>query len=89
MSEARSEDLRRRGGNPFAELVLPEALVRFRQGAGRLIRRAEDQGNVVILDSRILSKTYGRYFLEALPMKNFHRFDRNDRETVFSDSAFA
>jgi ATP-dependent DNA helicase DinG len=89
VSEARSEDLRRRGGNPFAELVLPEALVRFRQGAGRLIRRAEDQGNVVILDSRILSKTYGRYFIEALPMRDFHRFDRNNRESVFSDSAFA
>lgn len=88
ISEARSEYLRARGGNPFTELVLPEALVRFRQGAGRLIRRAEDKGNIVVLDSRILTKTYGQQFIDALPMNTFHRFNCQNRESVFENSAF-
>jgi ATP-dependent DNA helicase DinG len=89
VSEARSEHCRMRGGNPFAELVVPDALVRFRQGVGRLIRRHSDQGNVVVLDSRILTKSYGRYFIEALPIPNFERFNRDTREAVFNDSAFS
>jgi ATP-dependent DNA helicase DinG len=59
--------IERRGGNPFAELSLPDAVVRMRQGFGRLMRRHDDQGVVLILDSRIVTKPYGAVFLESLP----------------------
>jgi ATP-dependent DNA helicase DinG len=65
--EARIERIRARGGNPFAEYSLPEAILRFKQGFGRLIRSKTDRGRVVVLDSRIVSKSYGRKFIEALP----------------------
>ncbi len=61
--EARAETYE----NPFEEYHLPEAILKFRQGFGRLIRTASDRGVVVILDRRILSKKYGRLFLESLP----------------------
>jgi DNA polymerase-3 subunit epsilon/ATP-dependent DNA helicase DinG len=53
--------------NSFFEYSIPEAVLRFRQGFGRLIRRTDDEGVVVILDKRVLSKRYGAMFLEALP----------------------
>ena len=56
-----------RGGDAFAEYSLPEAILRLRQGVGRLIRTQQDTGIVVILDPRILTKGYGRAFLKALP----------------------
>ncbi len=67
LMEARLEDLQHRGLNPFLAFSLPEAILKFRQGAGRLIRTATDNGIVSILDSRILTKPYGRLFLDALP----------------------
>ncbi|TVP76850.1 MAG: ATP-dependent DNA helicase [Puniceicoccaceae bacterium] len=84
VSEARSEYIRARGGNPFTEMTVPEALVKFRQGVGRLIRRHEDQGNIVILDSRILHKPYGAHFIEALPIQTYSRFNRENRDSVFA-----
>jgi ATP-dependent DNA helicase DinG len=84
VSEARSEYIRARGGNPFAEMTVPDALVKFRQGIGRLIRRHEDHGNIVVLDSRILNKPYGARFLEALPVQNYARFNRENRNSVFA-----
>jgi DNA polymerase-3 subunit epsilon/ATP-dependent DNA helicase DinG len=53
--------------SPFFEYSIPETVLRFRQGFGRLIRRADDQGIVIVLDKRILSKRYGQAFLDALP----------------------
>ena len=53
--------------DPFNEYHLPEAILRFRQGFGRLIRTESDRGVVVILDRRILTKRYGRSFLESIP----------------------
>ncbi len=53
--------------SPFFEYSIPEAVLRFRQGFGRLIRRRDDEGIVVILDKRVLSKRYGQAFLDALP----------------------
>ena len=53
--------------DPFGEFTLPESLLRFRQGLGRLIRRRTDQGAIVVLDSRVHSRAYGRAFIEALP----------------------
>jgi ATP-dependent DNA helicase DinG len=84
VSEARSEYIRTLGGNPFTEMTVPDALVKFRQGIGRLIRRHEDRGNIVILDSRILRKPYGTHFIQALPIRDFTRFDRENRATMFA-----
>jgi ATP-dependent DNA helicase DinG len=53
--------------SPFFEYSLPEAILKFRQGFGRLIRTQSDRGIVVILDRRILTKSYGRSFIESLP----------------------
>jgi ATP-dependent DNA helicase DinG len=66
-TEARCELIRERGGDPFSEYSLPEAILKLRQGVGRLIRTKQDKGSVVILDSRISRKPYGRAFLAALP----------------------
>ncbi|MEM7791887.1 MAG: ATP-dependent DNA helicase [Verrucomicrobiota bacterium] len=88
VSEARSEYLRERGGNPFAEIVVPEAIVKFRQGIGRLIRTQGDQGNIVILDSRIVGKPYGSRFINVLPVNHYQRFNRHNRDEVFSNFAF-
>src|SRR5262249_19849256 len=65
--EARHELIRERGGNPFTDDQLPRAVIRFKQGIGRLIRSATDRGQVAVLDSRIATKAYGRTFLAALP----------------------
>jgi ATP-dependent DNA helicase DinG len=65
--EARTESIQQRGGNAFWELALPDAIIRLRQGFGRLMRRQDDFGAVLILDPRIVRKPYGRYFLESLP----------------------
>jgi ATP-dependent DNA helicase DinG len=65
--EARLEAIEARGGNAFSEFSLPEAILKFRQGVGRLIRTQTDRGIIVILDNRVLTKRYGQAFLEALP----------------------
>ena len=65
--EARLESIREGGGNPFNEYQLPEAVIKFRQGFGRLIRTSTDSGIVVVLDPRIKTKPYGRFFLRDLP----------------------
>ena len=65
--EARLEAIRKRGGNPFVEYQVPEAVLKLKQGFGRLIRSRDDTGMVAILDPRVLSKPYGRTFLGSLP----------------------
>lgn len=67
LTQARHEAIKARGGNPFAEDTVPRAVIKFRQGFGRLIRSSTDTGRVVVLDSRIVRKPYGRLFLESLP----------------------
>lgn len=67
LTEARGEVIQARGGDPFGEDSLPRAVIRFKQGFGRLIRSKSDHGRVVILDPRILTARYGRLFLAALP----------------------
>lgn len=65
--EARRELIESRGGNAFKDDQLPRAVLKFRQGFGRLIRSSTDTGRVVVLDPRIVTKRYGRQFLDALP----------------------
>jgi ATP-dependent DNA helicase DinG len=65
--EAKLELLQERGGDAFSEYSLPEAILKLRQGIGRLIRTKSDRGIAVILDNRIVTKPYGRAFLQALP----------------------
>ena len=67
MLQARCEDVRRRGGDPFAEIHLPQAVIALKQGVGRLIRDVTDQGVMVICDDRLVNRPYGEVFLKSLP----------------------
>lgn len=64
---ARIEALRKRGGNPFTDFQLPQAVIALKQGAGRLIRGVEDRGVLVVCDPRLLGRSYGHRFLASLP----------------------
>lgn len=86
INEARSEHIKGRGGQPFSEMVIPEALIKFRQGIGRLIRTQSDTGNLVILDSRMLQKHYGSHFIQALPHQNYKRFNLQNRKSIVKKS---
>jgi ATP-dependent DNA helicase DinG len=65
--EARSEILEKKGINPFTGLHLPSAVIQFKQGFGRLMRRIDDKGIIAVLDNRIINKSYGKAFLQSLP----------------------
>lgn len=67
LTAARMERVEEQGGNSFVDYTVPEAILKLRQGVGRLIRSKKDRGMVVILDNRILGKAYGKAFLQALP----------------------
>jgi ATP-dependent DNA helicase DinG len=67
LTQARLEWIDEHGGNSFMDYSLPEAILKLRQGVGRLIRSSEDRGLVVLLDNRVLTKRYGKLFLEAMP----------------------
>jgi ATP-dependent DNA helicase DinG len=82
--EARVEAIDRRGGNSFMEYSVPQAVIKFKQGFGRLIRRKSDFGAIVIFDNRIVTKHYGRLFLESLPES---RIAAGKSEDVFAEMA--
>lgn len=65
--QARTEAIVARGGDPFTEYSLPNAIVKFKQGFGRLIRHNNDRGCIICLDSRLITKGYGKFFLDSLP----------------------
>jgi ATP-dependent DNA helicase DinG len=81
--EARIEAIEARGGNSFGEFSLPEAILKFRQGVGRLIRTASDRGLITILDSRVLAKAYGRLFLDSLPTPHWESLTCDTRAVRF------
>ncbi len=66
----RIEQLRMEGQNPFYKYQLPQAVIKFKQGFGRLVRNKTDKGIIVVLDSRIIRKSYGKQFLAAVPKCN-------------------
>lgn len=67
MVEAKSELLQRQKKNPFMKLSVPQAVIRFKQGFGRLVRTANDRGIVIVYDTRVIESYYGKYFLYSLP----------------------
>ena len=74
-----SKKIEENGGNSFTDFQLPEAIIKFKQGVGRLIRKKTDSGNIFILDSRILKKRYGSLFINALPsQKNIKILEKDD-----------
>jgi Rad3-related DNA helicase len=68
LTQARLEAIELRGGNAFMEESVPRAIIKFKQGFGRLIRSSEDHGRVAILDPRVITARYGRLFMQALPV---------------------
>ena len=86
--EARLEAVRRRGGNPFRDEQLPQAVIALKQGVGRLIRSDHDRGVLVLCDPRLLGKPYGRSFLASLPPFPRTR-DIEDVQRFFADAETA
>ena len=78
VNEARIENLEKKGINPFLEYTVPLAILKFKQGFGRLIRNKTDRGVVLVLDKRIISKTYGRQFINSLPKPSLFKGDSNE-----------
>ncbi|MFK4785768.1 helicase C-terminal domain-containing protein [Fusobacterium sp. MFO224] len=70
ITEAIIEKYEEQGKNSFLEYQIPESIIKFKQGIGRLIRSKEDKGVVIILDNRVITKRYGKYFLKSIPTKN-------------------
>ena len=83
--EARSEAIDRAGGSSFRDYALPEAVIRFRQGFGRLIRSKTDRGVVVVSDPRLVTKSYGSVFRKSIPATVHTVTDRNELLSRVSD----
>lgn len=78
VQQARSEQVEANGGDSFREFSIPQAVIKFRQGFGRLIRSRDDRGAVLILDRRITTKGYGKTFLRSLPDTGLVRGDSDE-----------
>ncbi|MCJ8272988.1 MAG: ATP-dependent helicase, partial [Psychrosphaera sp.] len=65
--QARIEDCRLKGGDPFAQVQIPQAVISLKQGVGRLIRDGDDKGVLVICDNRLITRQYGKTFVKSLP----------------------
>ncbi|WP_318508591.1 ATP-dependent DNA helicase DinG [Bacillus sp. T3] len=78
VTEAKSEIIKKQGGNPFSAYSLPEAIIRFKQGFGRLIRTESDRGIVVVFDRRIVTTRYGKAFLQSIPQVMIKKYTLDD-----------
>jgi ATP-dependent DNA helicase DinG len=78
VQQARAEQIQAVGGDPFREFSVPQAVIKFRQGFGRLIRSRDDRGAVLILDRRVTTKGYGKIFLRSLPETELIRGDSGE-----------
>jgi ATP-dependent DNA helicase DinG len=76
--QAKCEEIKRQGGNPFMEISLPEAVLKFKQGFGRLIRTEQDKGVFIIFDRRIITTKYGKSFLTSIPKVTFEEKKINE-----------
>ena len=71
VTEAIIENIKQKGKNPFNDYQVPQAVIKFKQGIGRLIRSKDDKGIITILDNRIIKKAYGKKFLKTLSKNKF------------------
>ncbi|MGL6101280.1 MAG: ATP-dependent DNA helicase, partial [Fusobacteriaceae bacterium] len=78
ITEAIIENLTQQGKNSFTEYQIPEAVIKFKQGIGRLIRSKSDSGNITILDNRVMTKKYGEFFKDAIPTKKIEYIGKNN-----------
>ncbi|MGL4946301.1 MAG: ATP-dependent DNA helicase [Cetobacterium sp.] len=78
ITEAIIENIAQQNKNAFVEYQIPESVIKFKQGIGRLIRSKSDKGIVTILDNRVITKSYGKYFKEAIPTKNIKILSKDD-----------
>ena len=81
--EARCQQIDARGGNAFLDFSVPEAVIRLRQGVGRLIRTRKDRGVVMVTDSRMVSTRFGQVFVKALPTTTKTMTSPNQMMTTF------
>jgi predicted DnaQ family exonuclease/DinG family helicase len=82
---ARMEKIKQSGGNPFMDYAVPEAIIKFRQGFGRLIRHKEDFGAVLVCDNRLSRMKYGTHFLDSLPVEATVFRDKSEMLTSLSE----
>lgn len=78
VTEAIIESIEMKGKNSFTDYQIPEAVIKFKQGIGRLIRSKKDSGNIFILDNRVITKKYGEFFKEALPVRKISLFNKKE-----------
>ena len=79
--QARCENIDKNGGKSFIDLSIPETVIKFKQGFGRLMRSCKDRGCVTVLDNRLVSKFYGKFFVDSVPKS---RRNLNTLENVVS-----
>ncbi|MBB5173582.1 ATP-dependent DNA helicase DinG [Texcoconibacillus texcoconensis] len=79
---AKAKEIEQNGGKPFFDLAVPEAVLRFKQGFGRLIRHKDDRGVVIVLDRRVVSTRYGRKFVQSLPDVDIEEKNDDDLEML-------
>lgn len=85
IQEARIEALKQAGLDSFTRLSLPQAVIKFKQGFGRLVRSKEDRGVVIVLDSRLVNKSYGQRFLDSLPGADLRRLQKHQMAAAVRD----